>query len=38
MSRSFVPAGVIAALIATAITLVLVCVPMSSVWFAVAGN
>jgi hypothetical protein len=38
MSRSVVPAGVIAALIATAITLVLVCVPMSSVWFAAAGN
>jgi len=37
MSRSIVPAGV-AALIATAITLMLVCVPMSSVWFAVAGN
>jgi len=38
MSRSIIPAGVIAALIATAITLALVCVPMSSVWFAAAGN
>lgn len=35
MSRSVVPAGVIAALLATAITLVLVCVPMSTVWFGV---
>ena len=33
MSRSVVPAGVVAALIATAVTLLLVCVPMSSVWF-----
>ena len=38
MSRSVVSAGVVAALLAAAITLVLVCVPMSSVWFAVAGN
>jgi hypothetical protein len=37
MSRSFVPAGIVAALIAAAITLVLVCVPMSSVWFGTAG-
>lgn len=33
MSRSVVPAGVVAALIATAVTLLLVCIPMSSVWF-----
>ena len=38
MSRSVVPAGVLAALIATAVTLLLVCVPMSSVWFAAAGS
>ena len=38
MSRSVVSAGVVAALLATAITLVLVCVPMSSVWFAAAGS
>jgi hypothetical protein len=37
MSRSVVSAG-LAALIAAAITLVLVCVPMSSVWFAATGN
>ncbi len=36
MSRSVVSAGVIAAIIATAATLLLVCVPMSSVWFAAA--
>jgi len=33
MSRSIVPAGIFAALFATAVTLVLVCVPMSMVWF-----
>lgn len=38
MSRSVVSAGVVAALIAAALTLVLVCVPMSSVWFAAAGS
>lgn len=37
MSRPVVSAGV-AALLATAITLVLVCVPMSTVWFAAAGH
>jgi hypothetical protein len=37
MSRSVIPAGVVAALLATAITLLLVCVPMSSVWFGAAG-
>jgi hypothetical protein len=36
MSRSIVPAGIVAALFATAVTLVLVCVPMSSAWFAAA--
>ena len=38
MSRSVVSAGVVAALLAAAITLVLVCVPMSAVWFATAGS
>jgi len=38
MSRSVVSAGVVAALLATAIILVLVCVPMSSVWFAAPGS
>ena len=37
MSRSVFSAG-IAALLATATTLVLVCVPMSTVWFAAAGH
>lgn len=37
MSRSIVPAGVFAALIATAVTLLLVCVPMSRLWFGAAG-
>lgn len=37
MSRPLVPAGIVAALFATALTLALVCVPMSIVWFA-AGH
>jgi hypothetical protein len=37
MSRSAVSVGVIAAIIASAITLVLVCVPMSAVWFGTAS-
>ena len=37
MSRPVIPAGVVAALFATAATLLLVCVPMSSVWFGAGG-
>ena len=35
MSRPVVPASIVAAIIAAALTLALVCVPMSTVWFAV---
>jgi len=40
MSRSFIsPVGVVAAVIAAATTFLLVCVPMSTVWFAgIAGG
>ena len=38
MSRSIVPAGAIAAILATAATLLAVCVPMSAVWFAATGS
>lgn len=38
MSRFVIPAGVFAAIVATAITLLAVCVPMSSVWFAAVGG
>jgi len=34
MSRPIVPASLVAACLAAAITLALVCVPMSSIWFA----
>jgi hypothetical protein len=37
MSRFTVPAGIVAAILATTVTLLAVCVPMSSVWFTAAG-